>query len=131
MSFLRKFSNITKAKSEIPDIQKYISDLKNKIGQLKAISEAVTANEKRLLKKITDIDELEKKYDNYAIATVKTGNENHIYFAQKQRLDAEREELKNRYNNLKESGENMRRITEKFSAEIENAEKNFYLLKNN
>jgi phage shock protein A len=86
MGILQRFSDImganvnsvlSKSESANADklLAKYIEDAKKNLGQVKAETAATIAEETGIARKLTETQELSKKYESYALAAVQAQND--------------------------------------------------------
>ena len=101
-------------------LEKFLRDAKENLAQVKAETAAVIAEETGLARKLADNETECDKYENYAAAAVKKGNDDDArkFLTYKNRLEAEREELYSQYARAKENSEKMRQLLKKLSADI-------------
>ena len=105
-------------------LEKYIKDAKDSVGQVKAETAAVIAEETGLARKLADNEVECDKYENYAMAAVKKGNDSDArkFLTYKNRLETERDELTSQYNRAKDNSDKMRQLLKKLSDDINSAE---------
>ena len=101
-------------------LEKYLKDAKENLGQVKAETAAVIAEETGLARKLSDNERECDKYENYATAAVKKGNDDDArkFLTYKNRLEKEREDLSSQYNRAKDNSEKMRQLLKKLSDDI-------------
>jgi len=135
MGILSRFSDIMSAninailsKSEAKNadklLEKYIRDAKEDLGQVKAETAAVIAEETGLARKLADNEAECDKYESYATAAVKKGNDDDArkFLTYKNRLEAERNDLSAQYARAKDNSDKMRQLLKKLSDDINAAE---------
>jgi phage shock protein A len=105
-------------------LEKYLKDAKDNIAQVKAETAAVIAEETGLARKLSDNEAICKKYESYAVAAVKGGNDDDArkFLTYKSHVETEREELVSQYNRAKENSEKMRQLLKKLSEDINASE---------
>jgi phage shock protein A len=105
-------------------LEKYLKDAKENLGQVKAETAAVIAEETGLARKLSDNEADCKKYENYAVAAVKGGNDDDArkFLTYKSHLEKERADLTSQYNRAKDNSEKMRELLKKLSYDIDVAE---------
>jgi phage shock protein A len=118
-------SVLTKAEEKNADklLEKYLQDAKEDLGQVKAETAAVIAEEMGLARKLTENEAARNKQEEYAIAAVKSGNDADArkFLTYKARLDQEGADLTARYTQAKENSEKMRQLTTKLMNDIQAA----------
>jgi len=135
MGILSRFSDIMSAninsllsKSETDNaeklLEKYLKDAKDNIAQVKAETAAIIAEETGLARKLADNEAGCDKYENYAMAAVKKGNDDDArkFIIYKNRLEDERTDLTSQYNRAKENSDKMRQLLKKLLDDINAAE---------
>ena len=135
MGILNRFSDImsaninsllSKAEAGNADklLEKYLRDAKENIAQVKAETAAVIAEETGLARKLADNEANCKKYENYAVAAVKDGNDDDArkFLTYKSHLEEERAGLSSQYNRAKDNSEKMRQLLKKLSDDVDAAE---------
>jgi phage shock protein A len=119
-------SALSKAEAKNADklLEKYLQDAKNDLGQVKAETAAVIAEEMGLARKLTENEAARNKQENYALAAVKSGNDNDArkFLVYKEHLEKEGEDLTASYERAKENSEKMRQLTIKLMNDIQAAE---------
>ena len=112
-------------------LEKYIKDAKDNLGQVKAETAAVIAEETGLARKLADNEAECDKYESYAMAAVKKGNDDDArkFLAHKNRLETERDGLTSQYNRAKDNSDKMRQLLKKLSDDINAAEDKLMELK--
>ena len=119
-------SMLSKAETASADklLEKYLKDAKDNLAQAKAETAVVIAEETGLARKLADNEAECDKYENYAMAAVKKGNDEDArkFLTYKNRLEAERTELSSQYNRAKENSDKMRQLLKKLSDDINAAE---------
>ena len=131
MGILSRFSDIMSAninsalsKMEASNadklLEKYLRDAKDNVAQVKAETAAVIAEETGLARKLADNEAECDKYESYAMAAVKKGNDNDArkFLTYKNRLETERESLSSQYARAKENSDKMRQMLRKLSDDI-------------
>ena len=105
-------------------LEKYLKDAKDNLAQVKAETAAVIAEETGLARKLADNEAECDKYENYAAAAVKKGNDGDAikFLTYKNRLEAEREGLFSQYSRAKDNSEKMRQLLKKLSDDINASE---------
>jgi len=118
-------SVLSKAEAKNADklLEKYLQDAKENLGQVKAETAAVIAEEMGLARKLTENEAARNKQEEYAIAALKSGNETDArkFLTYKERLDQEGAELSARYAQAKDNSEKMRQLTTKLMNDIQAA----------
>jgi len=101
-------------------LEKYLKDAKENLGQVKAETAAVIAEETGLARKLADNEAQCDKYENYAMAAVKSGNDDDAkkFLTYKNRLETERDELSSQYSRAKDNSDKMRQLLKKLSDDI-------------
>jgi phage shock protein A len=135
MGILSRFSDImsaninailSKAEADNADklLEKYLRDAKESLAQVKAETAAVIAEETGLARKLADNETECHKYENYAAAAVKKGNDDDArkFLTYKNRLETEREDLFSQYARAKENSEKMRQMLKKLFDDINASE---------
>ena len=135
MGILSRFSDImsaninsllSKAEGANADklLEKYLRDAKDNIAQVKAETAAVIAEETGLARKLDDNETNCKKYESYAVAAVKSGNDADArkFLTYKSHLETERVELAAQYHRAKDNSEKMRQMLKKLSEDVVAAE---------
>jgi phage shock protein A len=91
---------------------------------VKAETAAVIAEETGLARKLSDNEAECDKYENYAAAAVKKGNDDDArkFLTYKNRLETEREDLTSQYNRAKDNSDKMRQLLKKLTDDIYAAE---------
>ena len=144
MGILSRFSDImsaninsvlSKAEANNADklLEKYLLDAKENLGQVKAETAAVIAEETGLARKLADNEAESKKYESYAMAAVKNGNDTDArkFLTHKNSLDTERADLTSQYNRAKDNSEKMRQLLKKLTDDINATEDKLEELKRN
>ena len=105
-------------------LEKYLKDAKENLGQVKAEAAAVIAEETGLARKLADNEAECNKYESYAMAAVKKGNDDDArkFLTYKSRLETERESLSSQYNRAKDNSDKMRQLLKKLSDDINTTE---------
>ena len=105
-------------------LDKYLRDAKENLAQVKAETAAVIAEETGLARKLADNESECDKYENYAMAAVKKGNDDDArkFLTYKNRLETEREDLSSQYARAKDNSDKMRQLLKKLSDDINAAE---------
>jgi phage shock protein A len=114
-------------------LEKYIKDAKDNLAQLKAEAAAVIAEETGLARKLADNEAECGKYESYAAAAVKKGNDDDArkFLTYKSRLESERADLSTQYAHAKDNSEKMRQLLKKLTDDIYAAESKLDDLKRN
>jgi phage shock protein A len=101
-------------------LEKYLKDVKDNIGQVKAETAAVIAEETGLARKLADNETTCKKYENYAVAAVKAGNDDDAkkFLTYKNHVEQERADLLTQYDRAKDNSEKMRQLLKKLSEDV-------------
>lgn len=119
-------SLLSKAEANNADklLEKYLKDAKDNLAQVKAETAATIAEETGLARKLAENEANCKKYENYAMAAVKKGNDNDArkFLTHKSHLEEERANLTSQYNRAKDSSEKMRQLLKKLSDDINASE---------
>jgi len=119
-------SSLSKAEASNADklLEKYLRDAKDNLAQVKAETAAVIAEETGLARKLADNEAECDKYTDYATAAVKKGNDSDArkFLTYKNRLEAEREDLRSQYAKAEENSDKMRQLMHKLSNDINAAE---------
>ena len=99
---------------------KYLKDAKDSLAQVKAEEAAVKAKETRLARELADNEAECNKYKNYAIAAIKSGNDNDArkFLTYKISLEEAREDLSTQYTRAKGESEKMGQLLKKLSGDI-------------
>jgi phage shock protein A len=105
-------------------LEKYLKDAKDNIAQVKAETAAVIAEETGLARKLSDNEATCKKYEGYAIAAVKAGNDDDAkkFLTYKNHVEQERAGLASQYDRAKENSEKMRQLLKKLTEDVSAAE---------
>jgi len=105
-------------------LEKYLKDAKDNLGQVKAETAAVIAEETGLARKLADNETQCNKYESYAMAAVKSGNDDDAkkFLTHKSHLEEEREGLISQYNRAKDNSEKMKQLLKKLSDDINASE---------
>ena len=105
-------------------LEKYLKDAKDNLGQVKAEAAAVIAEETGLARKLADNETECHKYENYAMAAVKKGNDDDAkkFLTYKSHLETAREDLSSQYTRAKENSDKMRQLLKKLSEDINTLE---------
>jgi phage shock protein A len=105
-------------------LEKYLRDAKENIAQVKAETAAVIAEETGLARRLSDNEAECKKYDSYAAAAVKKGNDDDArqFLTYKNRLETERADLSSQYDRAKDNSEKMRQLLKKLTNDVSTAE---------
>jgi phage shock protein A len=105
-------------------LEKYLKDAKDNIAQVRAETAAVIAEETGLARKLADNEAICKKYESYAIAAVKSGNDDDAkkFLTYKSHVEEERTALASQYERAKDSSEKMRQLLKKLSEDVNAAE---------
>jgi phage shock protein A len=119
-------SMLSKAEAGNADklLEKYIRDAKDNVGLVKAETAAVIAEETGIARKLADNEAECDKYESYAMAAVKKGNDADArkFLNHKNNLEAERDSLTSQYNRAKDNSDKMRQLLKKLSDDINSAE---------
>jgi phage shock protein A len=128
-------SLLSKAEASNADklLEKYIKDAKDNVTQLKVEATAVIAEETGLARKLADNEAECKKYESYAAAAVKKGNDDDArkFLTYKNHLGSERMDLSTQYARAKDNSEKMRQLLKKLTDDIYAAENKLGELKRN
>jgi phage shock protein A len=105
-------------------LEKYLKDAKDNVAQVKAETATVIAEETGLARKLADNEAQCDKYEKYAIAAVKSGNDNDAkkFLTHKSHLEEEREGLLSQYNRAKDNSEKMKQLLKKLQDDINTSE---------
>ena len=105
-------------------LEKYLKDAKDNIAQVKAETAAVIAEETGLARKLADNEAICKKYESYAVAAVKAGNDDDAkkFLTYKSHVEEERAGLTSQYERAKDSSEKMRQLLKKLTEDVNVAE---------
>jgi phage shock protein A len=105
-------------------LEKYLRDAKENIAQVKAETAAVIAEETGLGRKLSDNEAECKKYEGYAVAAVKKGNDDDArkFLTYKSRLETERADLSSQYDRAKDNSEKMRQLLKKLTDDVRTSE---------
>ena len=105
-------------------LEKYLRDAKDSLAQVKAETAAVIAEETGLARKLADNEAECDKYESYAVAAVKSGNDNDArkFLTYKNHLEADRADLTSQYNRAKDNSEKMRQLLKKLMDDINTSE---------
>ncbi|MEI7885174.1 MAG: PspA/IM30 family protein [Clostridia bacterium] len=116
---------LTKAEEKNADVllQKYLQDAKENLGQVKAETAAVIAEEMACGRKLSETEELYVKYEGYAATAVKAGNDADARKFLEYNVDlmAKKAEYAKKYELAKGNSEKMRQMTVKLVGDIEAA----------
>lgn len=119
-------SVLSKAESKNADklLEKYLLDAKDSLGQAKAEAAAVIAEEMAISRKLSENDELSKKYEGYAAAALKSQNEDDArkFIAYQMELEQKKNDLSKQYAIAKENSDKMRQMTNKLTNDIQEAQ---------
>ena len=101
-------------------LEKYLKDAKDNIAQVKAETAAVIAEETGLARKLADNEAECDKYESYAMAAVKKGNDDDArkFLSYKNRLEDERADLSSQYARAKDNSEKMRQLLKKLMDDV-------------
>ncbi|GHS94799.1 phage shock protein A [Synergistales bacterium] len=135
MGILSRFSDImsaninsllSKAEAGNADklLEKYLRDAKENMAQVKAETAAVIAEETGLARKLSENEAECKKYESYAVAAVKKGNDDDArkFLTYKNRLETERTDLSSQYERAKDNSEKMKQLLKKLTNDISASE---------
>ena len=126
-------SMLSKAETSNADklLEKYLKDAKDNLAQAKAETAVVIAEETGLARRLADNEAQCDKYENYAMAAVKKGNDVDArkFLIYKNRLEEERTELSSQYDRAKDNSDKMRQLLKKLSDDINSAEDRLLELK--
>jgi phage shock protein A len=105
-------------------LEKYIKDAKDNVAQVKTEAAAVIAEETGLARKLAENKAECDKYESYAAAAVKKGNDDDArkFLTHKNRLESERADLSTQYARAKDNSEKMRQLLKKLTDDIYAAE---------
>ena len=105
-------------------LEKYLKDAKDNLGLVKAETAAVIAEETGIARKLADNEAECDKYEGYAVAAVKKGNDDDAkkFLTYKNRLETERDDLTSQYNRAKDNSDKMRQLMKKLSDDINASE---------
>jgi len=105
-------------------LEKYLRDAKDNLAQVKAETAAVIAEETGLARKLADNEAECDKYKSYAVAAVKSGNDNDArkFLTYNSHLEEERTDLTSQYNRAKDNSEKMRQLLKKLMDDINASE---------
>jgi len=114
-------------------LEKYIKDAKDNVAQVKAEAAAVIAEETGLARRLADNEAECNKYESYAVAAVKKGNDDDArkFLTYKNHLESERTDLSAQYARAKDNSEKMRQLLKKLTDDIYAAESKLDGLKRN
>jgi phage shock protein A len=114
-------------------LEKYIKDAKDNVAQVKAEAAAVIAEETGLARKLAENKAECGKYENYAAAAVKKGNDDDArkFLTHKNHLESERTDLSAQYTRAKDNSDKMRQLLKKLADDIHAAESKLGELKRN
>jgi len=119
-------SILSKAESNNADklLEKYLKEAKDNLGQVKAETAAVIAEETGLARKLADNEAECHKYENYAAAAVQKGNDDDArkFLTYKNHLEEARADLISQYERAKDNSDKMRQLLKKLSDDIESTE---------
>ena len=112
-------------------LEKYLRDAKENLAQVKAETAAVIAEEMGLARKITECEAICNKQEKYAIAAIKSGNEEDAkkFLTYKSHLEQQVEDLTAQYDIAKSNSEKMRQMTKKLVEDIQATESKMRELK--
>ncbi len=102
-------------------LEKYLSDAKENLGQIKAETAAVIAEEMSCGRKLAECEELCSKYKGYAVAAVKAGNDEDArkFLIHQNDEETKKAGLLKQYELAKQNSEKMRQMTQKLTSDIE------------
>jgi len=136
MGVLSRFTDIMKAnvnsileKAEDKNadklLRKSIQDAKEDFANAKAETAAVIAEEMACARKLAECDDQITKYERYALAAVKAGNDSDArkFLTYKAEATTKRETVSKDYESAKQNSEKMRQMTAKLAEDIREAEK--------
>ncbi len=134
MSIIKRFKDImdaninsviSRAEEKNADklLEKYLRDAKTNLANVKAETAAVIAEEKAAEQKLSACKANIDKYNSYAAAAVKAGNDNDArkFLTAKSELVPQLEILQKSYDMAKSNSEKMRCMTEKLTDDISKA----------
>jgi phage shock protein A len=128
-------SLLSKAEADNADklLEKYIKDAKDNVAQVKAETTAVIAEETGLARKLAENEAECDKYESYAAAAVKKGNDDDArkFLTHKNLLESERTDLSVQYARAKDNSEKMKQLLKKLTDDIYAAESKLGELKRN
>jgi phage shock protein A len=103
---------------------KYLEDAKGNLGQVKAETAATIAEETAIARKLTETQELAKKYEGYAQAAVNNQNDDDArkFLDYQSQLENKIKDLQNQYDQAKQNSEKMRQMTNKLTEDIKGAQ---------
>ncbi len=135
MGILSRFTDIMKAnvnsvleKAEDKNadklLRKYIQDAKDDLANARSETAAVIAEEMSCARRLADCDEQIEKYERYAMAAVKAGNDSDArkFLTYKSEASTKREGIARDYESAKQNSEKMRQMTAKLAEDIRDAE---------
>ncbi len=113
-------------------LNKYISDAKSTLSQVKAETAAVVAAEREAKRKLDDNTEQHAKYHRYATKSVENGNDTDArkFLTFCSELEEKKVDLEKTYTIAKENAEKMESMTKKLTTDIEDALTRLETLKN-
>lgn len=134
MGILQRFSDIMSAninsllsgveeKNAGKLLEKYLSDARSNLEELKAETSAVIADEMACGRRVTAVSEEIAKMDRYAEKAVLAGNDDDAmkFLSAKARLVEEKAENEKAYLTAKENSDKMRQMTKKLKEDVEDA----------
>ena len=134
MGILQRFSDIMSAninsllsgaeeKNAGKLLEKYLSDAKENLEELKAETAAIIADEMASGRRVTAVTEEIAKFERYAEQAVLAGSDNDArkFLDAKAKLVAQKLDLENAYQLAKQNSDKMRQMTKKLMGDIEGA----------
>ncbi|NMB07711.1 MAG: PspA/IM30 family protein [Tissierellia bacterium] len=140
MGMLNRFKDIMSSninalldKAENPEkmIDQYLRNLNKDLGNVKAETASIMAEEKRAKRVLDECKEDINKMENYAMKALEAGNENDAkkFLERKVELSKKEKELENAYNLAKSNAEKMREMHDKLVSDIGELESRRAMLK--
>ncbi len=140
MGMLNRFKDIMASninalldKAEDPEkmIDQYLRNLNRDLGNVKAETASIMAEEKRAKRVLDECREDVEKMENYAMKALETGNENDAkkFLERKVELSKKEKELEEAYNLATTNAEKMREMHDKLVSDINELESRRTMLK--
>ena len=140
MGMLNRFKDIMSSninamldKAENPEkmIDQYLRNLNKDLGNVKAETASIMAEEKRAKRVLDECREDISKMENYAMKALEAGNENDAkkFLERKVELSGKEQELEAAYNLAKTNAEKMREMHDKLVSDISELESRRSMLK--
>ena len=112
-------------------LEQYIRETKDTLGQVKAETAAVMAEEMSVRRKMDTQEQEINKFHNYAVKAVESGNDNDArkFLSHKAELKVKMEDLTQQYELAKQNTEKMREMAKKLTDDLETYESKLKELK--